>query len=219
MAAVAAVRPLTQATWPDLEAVFGGRGCSFARGCWCMAYRESGRPAPPAGVRLADSRKARLRELTLAAEAAGGPAPGLIGYAGDGRPVGWVTLGPRQAFAKLARSPVMRPVPAAADPGDAGGSGRAGSGLADPEAMWAVVCFVVGLADRHRGVAHALLAHAVAYAREQGAAAIEGFPIDRPGRSQDQWLWHGTHAMFAAAGFQEIARRRPQRPLMRLVLR
>ena len=31
----------TLARWGDLEAVFS-RGCSVARGCWCMAYRRSG---------------------------------------------------------------------------------------------------------------------------------------------------------------------------------
>jgi hypothetical protein len=30
--------PLTPDRWPDLEAVFRGKGCSVARGCWCMAY-------------------------------------------------------------------------------------------------------------------------------------------------------------------------------------
>ena len=34
-------RPLTLARWGDLEAVFNARGCSVARGCWCMAYRRS----------------------------------------------------------------------------------------------------------------------------------------------------------------------------------
>ncbi|MBM3485905.1 MAG: hypothetical protein FJX67_04635 [Alphaproteobacteria bacterium] len=65
--------PLTPERWSDLEAVFAGKGCSFARACWCMAYRETGRPVVPPGARLADVRKARLRAL-----AAGAPAPGLV---------------------------------------------------------------------------------------------------------------------------------------------
>ena len=98
------VRPLTPSRWRDLEAVFGARGCSVARGCWCMFYRESGRQSVPAGTRLADLRRQRMQTLCAA-----GPPPGLIAYA-QGQPVGWVTLGPRQDFLRLARSPVMKPV-------------------------------------------------------------------------------------------------------------
>ncbi|MGH8138007.1 MAG: hypothetical protein ACREVV_07405 [Steroidobacteraceae bacterium] len=36
------VVPVTPDRWCDLEAVFNAKGCSVARGCWCMAYRLSG---------------------------------------------------------------------------------------------------------------------------------------------------------------------------------
>jgi len=39
------VRPLTPERWGDLEALFNARGCSVARGCWCMYYRVSGKGA------------------------------------------------------------------------------------------------------------------------------------------------------------------------------
>ncbi len=61
--AVAAVRPLIAARFADLEALFAGKGCSFARGCWCMEYREAGRPALPDGVTRADHRREALRTL------------------------------------------------------------------------------------------------------------------------------------------------------------
>ncbi len=41
------VRPFTPARWSDLEAIFNAKGCSIARGCWCMFYRRSGRPDGP----------------------------------------------------------------------------------------------------------------------------------------------------------------------------
>jgi hypothetical protein len=44
-----AIRPLTPERWPDLEAVFMARGCSVARGCWCMFYRETGSFILPGG--------------------------------------------------------------------------------------------------------------------------------------------------------------------------
>jgi len=43
------VHPLTADRWNDLETIFNGRGCSVARGCWCMYYRRSG--SSPASAR------------------------------------------------------------------------------------------------------------------------------------------------------------------------
>ena len=38
-----AVRPLSPQRWADLESIFSAKGCSVARGCWCMYYRVSGK--------------------------------------------------------------------------------------------------------------------------------------------------------------------------------
>src|SRR6266568_7835361 len=95
------VLPLTPERWPDLEAIFNARGCSVARGCWCMFYRRSGRRND---LHPAESPSERSRK-ELQALSRRDPAPGLIGYAGK-TPVGWISLGPREDFAKLRRSPV-----------------------------------------------------------------------------------------------------------------
>jgi ribosomal protein S18 acetylase RimI-like enzyme len=187
------VRPLTPERWPDLEAVFGAKGCSIARGCWCMFYRESGKPTTSAGMTLADARKRRLKKLASA-----DPPAGLIGYR-DKTPVGWISLGPRADYAKLARSPVMKPI--------------------DDKPVWSIVCFVVPAEFRHQGVASALLQGAIGYARKRGVALVEAYPVDKPARSVDEWLWFGAKSMFDKAGFVEVARRKPQRPVMRLKLR
>jgi hypothetical protein len=34
----------------------------------------------------------------------------------------------------------------------------------------------------------------------------------------DGFIWHGVKSMFDTAGFGEVARRKPQRPVMRLKL-
>ena len=183
--------PLTPERWPDMETVFNARGCSVARGCWCMYYRRSGQRGPlPAGTTPGAANRADLRALVDA-----GRPPGLVGYR-DGVPVGWVSLAPRQEFAKLARSPVMKPV--------------------DDRPVWSIVCFVVPAAHRGQGVARALLAAAVDYAARQGATLIEAYPMDKPGRAADDTMWFGAKTMYDAAGFVEVARRRPQRPVVRL---
>ena len=186
------VRPLTPERWPDLEAIFLAKGCSIARGCWCMCYRESGRRAPPAGATLAQARERRLRAL-----AAADPPPGLIGYRGR-TPVGWISLGPRADYARLQRSPVMKPV--------------------DDEPVWSVVCFIVPPEFRHQGVATVLLRGAVDYARRRGVTLLEAYPIDKAERGRDDWLWHGAKSMYDKAGFVEVARRKPTRPVVRLRL-
>jgi ribosomal protein S18 acetylase RimI-like enzyme len=186
------VRPLTPSRWRDLEAVFTARGCSIPRGCWCMFYRESGRPELPHGMKLAEARRESMRRLCEA-----GPPPGLLAYAGR-TPIGWVTLGPRDDFAKLRRSPVMKPV--------------------DDAPVWSIVCFVVPPEYRHRGVATALLRGAVEYARKRGARLVEAYPVDKATRGRDDWMWHGAMSMYEKAGFREVARRRPERPVVRLAL-
>lgn len=187
-----ALRPLTPERWPDFEAIFMARGCSVARGCWCMYYRVSGRDTGLGGPRRARANKRAMRKLV-----AGGPPPGLIGYRG-GVPVGWISLGPREHFAKLEKSPVMKRV--------------------DDARVWSVICFVVPSAYRGEGVARALLDGARTWARKQGARLLEAYPIDKAGRGDDQNYWFGTRSMFDAAGFEEVARRKPTRPVMRLKL-
>ncbi|MBC7169725.1 GNAT family N-acetyltransferase [Candidatus Bipolaricaulota bacterium] len=186
------IHPLTSERWPDLEALFLARGCAMARGCWCMYYRESGKVAVPAGLTVAEHRRRQLQAL-----AGGDPPPGLIGYR-DGVPVGWISLGPREAFPRLRRSPVARAV--------------------DDLPVWSVVCFVVPPAYRHQGVATGLLRGAIAFARARGAVALEAYPVDKPTRSADASMWFGAMSMYTKAGFVEVARRRPERPVVRLLL-
>lgn len=184
-----ALHPLDAARWPDLETLFAAKGCSMARGCWCMAYRESG----AAASRDAAQRKARLHALARRAQ----PAPGLLAYRAA-TPVGWLSLGPREDFARLRRSPVMKPL--------------------DDRAVWAIVCFVVPPALRGQGIATALLQGGIEWARSQGVRCLEAYPIDKDEPGAAAWLWHGAASMFRAAGFVEQARRKPTRPLMRLEL-
>jgi len=184
--------PLTPDRWPDIEAIFGARGCSIARGCWCMAYRRSGSWEPPAGMTRGQASRAELKALVDA-----GHPPGLIGYRGEA-PVGWISIGPREEYARLERSPVMKAV--------------------DDRPVWSIVCFVVPGEYRGQGIARALLEGAVAYARDQGATLVEAYPVDKPARSRDDAMWFGAKSMYDNAGFEEVARRRPHRPVVRLDL-
>lgn len=127
-----------------------------------------------------------------------GKVPGLIAYRRK-IPVGWISLGPREHFAKLKRSPVMRAV--------------------DDKPVWSIVCFVVPGEQRGQGVARALLDASIAYARKQGATLIEAYPVDKPTRSRDDAMWFGAKSMYDRAGFKEVARRKPARPVVRLQIK
>jgi len=188
-----AVKPLTPERWDDLESIFKARGCSVARGCWCMFYRRSGEVPIPGGMTRSQVNRKALRALAKA-----DPPAGLIGYQGK-TPMGWISLGPREDFRKLEHSPVMKAV--------------------DDAKVWSIVCFVVPSEFRRSGVASALLAGAIGYARRRKVRILEAYPVDKREEAADDSLWFGTKSMYDAAGFIEVARRRPRRPVVRLELR
>lgn len=181
------LRPLTPATWGDLETLFGLPGGSMVRGCWCMHYRKTGSSACTAA-----ENKSALRRLVD-----DGASPGLIGYAGDA-PAGWISLGPRPEYLRLRRSPIMKPV--------------------DSTEVWSIVCSYVPRRYRGRGLQHALLAAAIGFARHSGARMLEAYPVDKPGRSHDDFMFFGSRSLYERAGFTEAARRSPTRVVMRLAL-
>jgi GNAT superfamily N-acetyltransferase len=191
MAYVFESQPLTPETWADLEALFDLPGGSMVRGCWCMYYRKSGR-VPVNAIAGVDNKR-QLCELVDA-----GAVPGLVGYV-DGSPAGWTSLGPRKDYAKLQRSRIMKPV--------------------DDLDVWSVVCTYVAKRYRSQGVQHQLLQAAIRYAREHAVRILEAYPVDKPERSHDAFMFFGSRTLYERAGFTEVARRSPTRVVMRRNLR
>ena len=138
--------------------------------------------------------RAALRRLVEA-----GPPPGILAYDGD-TPIGWCAVAPRTSYVRLARSRVLRPI--------------------DDVPVWSVSCLFVARAFRRRGVSVALLRAAAAFADEQGARVVEGYPVSPyADKMPDAFAWTGTAAAFLAAGYEEVARRSPSRPIMRFTVR
>ncbi len=124
-----------------------------------------------------------------------GPPPGLLAYLGD-EPVGWCAVAPRNQYARLTNSRILGPV--------------------DDEAVWSVVCFYVARPFRKRGITESLLEAAVRFAGEHGARFVEGYPVaPAKDRVPDVFAYTGFVSTFAAAGFSEVLRRSPTRPIMR----
>jgi GNAT superfamily N-acetyltransferase len=182
------IRPATADRWPDVVALFEQPG--EPRRCWCTYFRF---PKPKWSATPVDARREVFREVVASAA-----EPGLLAYA-DGRPVGWVSVAPRAEFLPhLDRTRVLKPAPG--------------------EGVWSVLCFVVSRPARGQGVGHALLVAAVEYAREHGAQAVEGHPLDETRRElMTMEAYPGVTSMFRRAGFTEIVRR-GVRPLFRLTL-
>ena len=180
------IHPLTRDRWDDLVTVFDRPG--DPRGCWCMFYRVRSRDF--------DRLWGQGARAAFGKVVTDGPPPGLLAYR-DGTPVGWVAVAPRDTFPRVLHSPVLRPVDSA-------------------PSCWAVVCFYVVRGERRGGIAAALLEAAVDFAADHGAAAVEGYPKDTAGAKRHaNEMFVGSRSMFQAAGFEEVARRSPQRPIMR----
>jgi GNAT superfamily N-acetyltransferase len=168
--------PASAGLWPTIADLFGST--STLRWCWCQFWRKPG--SNWTNTTPADNR-ADLEALVGA-----DPAPGLVALE-DGLAVGWMGLGPREAFPRMTRSRVLPQLPG--------------------ERVWVVNCFVVARRARGRGIADALLAAAVEYARAHGAALVEGIPVDTGGeRMPSASAYTGTRGMFERAGFEEAAR-------------
>jgi len=158
-------------------------------GCWCQFWKQDG-PQYRAG-KGEPNRRALRRSVTS------GEVPGLLAYAGD-LPVGWVAVEPRAAYARLVRSRNLVAI--------------------DDAPVWSAPCFYVRKGWRGTGVAGALLGAAAAHARAAGAPALEGYPIDSAAKQANAFIYPGVASTFVKAGFVEVARRAPTRPVMRLAL-
>ena len=186
------VRPAHEVPWEDVEAVFGSQGDTSR--CWCQRYSYTD------GWIWHGA--AEMHRESLQDQVGGGEPAGLIAYL-DGKPVGWCAVRPRSTYARLLKMPV---------PWKARSEDRADSGV------WAVTCFVVRVGFRKQGVSRALAAAAVDFARDNGAAALEAYPmLTTPGKEITWGELHvGARSVFAAAGMQQVSHPFPRRVVMRI---
>lgn len=109
---------------------------------------------------------------------------GVLAYDSD-EVVGWAAVAPR-AETTFARS---RKIP-----------------HVDDLDAWSVWCIRVRPGHRGKGISHDLLAGAVAFARDQSAPAVEGYPVDNRGEKVDLTMAYvGTRRLFEDAGFTKVA--------------
>jgi GNAT superfamily N-acetyltransferase len=106
---------------------------------------------------------------------------GLVAYQ-SGEPVGFISLGPRSDFSRVAKSKATPPV--------------------DDLDAWVIPCITVRRGHRGKGVAVAMIQAAVAYAAKRGAPAVEAYPRADRARVHDDFAYIGTERLFRKAGFK-----------------
>jgi GNAT superfamily N-acetyltransferase len=190
--------PANEASWEDLQTVFGTRGS--AAYCQCQRYKlqpkEAFRKFP------VETRAGRLREQTACGYPESATTSGLVAYL-DGEPVGWCAVEPRTHYEGLLRNIRV--------PWEGRNEDKA------DDSVWAVTCVFARAGFRRRGVGYALVQAAVDFARGRGARALEGYPMLTNGQDIT-WgeLNVGTPSMFNAAGLTEVSRPTKRRAVMRI---
>jgi GNAT superfamily N-acetyltransferase len=183
------IERLTPARGQDFLRFFDHeRGAAFADNpewakCYCHYYEV------PAAISW-PTLDGHANRAAMDARIASGEMDGFLAYAGD-EVVGWVNAQPyhklQHACARLRIAAPTLPVP--------------------PHEAAAIVCFVTAPDWRRRGVARALLNGALANFAARGISVVDAFPWNvgaKDTAATDHY--HGSPALFAAAGFIEIAR-------------
>jgi GNAT superfamily N-acetyltransferase len=124
-----------------------------------------------------------------------GPPPGLLAFHGD-LAVGWCQITPRDALPWLDCTWRVRRI--------------------DDVPVWSISCFYVRIGYRRRGVTRALIDAALDAARQAKAPTVEAYPLD--GDLSPSATSTGYATTFVRAGFREVARHSPERPIMRYEL-
>lgn len=159
------------------------QGHGTFRYCSCMKWRMSSTEFKTS------SKDDRISEL--AGLVRKGLPVGVLAYSGA-EPVGWCSIAPRTTYRGLERYRKLQRV--------------------DDTAVWSVVCFFVGRGHRGQAVTAALLHGAVRYAHEQGAEAVEGYPV-QPGSGL--YTYMGSPGTFRQAGFRDVTPDGRERMVMR----
>jgi GNAT superfamily N-acetyltransferase len=121
----------------------------------------------------------------------------LLAYL-HGEVVGWIAVEPRESYPKLAHSRILKPV--------------------DDRPVWSVTCFFVAKQFRRKGITVELLKAAVEHVRKQGGRIVEGYPVETEEDMPAPFIYTGAASAFQRAGFKEVARRSPTRPIFRFII-
>ncbi|MHC1782149.1 MAG: GNAT family N-acetyltransferase [Anaerolineaceae bacterium] len=157
-------------------------------GCWCMWWRMK---RSDFSRTSGEEKKNCMLEIVKENR-----QPGILGYL-ENKPIAWCSIAPRNEFPSLDRSRVL--------------------GRVDDQPVWSMVCFYFSVGYRRSGLMQKMIELGVDFARQRGAGIIESYPVDPHRKISSGEIFTGLASIFQKAGFVEVARRSPTRPIMRLI--
>jgi GNAT superfamily N-acetyltransferase len=181
-------KPVTPDRWNDLVILF--EQFDRFKGCWCMWWRIK---RVEFNRQFGAGNKQALREIVES-----GKVPGILAYY-EGQPIAWCSVGPREDYPVINRSPRLKRV--------------------DDQPVWSIVCFFIAKPFRGQGMTEELIKAAIVYAQKNGATVAEAYPVI-PEESKDPsyQTFTGVMTTFQKLGFEEIIRRSTIRPIMRFYI-
>jgi GNAT superfamily N-acetyltransferase len=183
------IKPIKKEQWDDLVRLFGPRGA--CGGCWCMYWKLSHKEYT---ANKGDQNKAAQKAIVFKGE-----IPGLIAYNKED-PVGWIAIESRENYPRMENSRILKPI--------------------DDQKVWSIPCFFIDKNFREKGLSTKLIIAAVDYASSKGAKIIEAYPTDSEDKKMPApFVYTGLAKAFLNAGFQEVERRSPKRPIMRYFIK
>ncbi len=179
---------LNENNWEGLEELFGPRGA--CGGCWCMYWRlKRSEYEKNKGAGNKRKMKQLVKQEMLS---------GVLMYLNK-EVVGWCSFGPRESFPVLENSRVLKEV--------------------DNQPVWSITCFFVAKEFRRQGLSVPFIKYVISYCKNEGVKILEAYPIYVKSQDYPVVFAHvGFYSSFKKAGFKEVARRSPTRPVMRFVL-
>lgn len=161
----------------DDVAAMVGPSTPGGQACWCLAHRLR-------TAELKDPEGRDRREEVMRGLCAGPVAPGYLAYVGD-ELAGWIGAAPRCSMSYVeASSKLVR---------------------AHDDEAWVVICVKIRPPFRRRGLTALLIEAVVDAAREEGADAVEAYPVDPDGARVDQSMAYvGLVDWFEDAGFERV---------------
>jgi GNAT superfamily N-acetyltransferase len=158
-------------------------------GCWCMWWKLSRKEF--------EQQSGEGNRLAFQSLVARGHVPGILAFKG-GEPVAWCAVASRESYPRLERSRNLARL--------------------DQQPVWSIVCFFVARQHRNQGIMTPLIRAVVEHVRQQGGKVVEAYPSDLPAATAPAFVYMGLLSTFLRAGFAEVTRRSPTRPIVRYSL-